>query len=99
MILHKYGIAIPLGSRVFEVANWWLQEGCKRYPAARELFIIADGGEATVHAAVPRRKLFKTHLFSQISRNWAGEPLTDIDKALNLIRTTRRKPASSSPPN
>ena len=73
------------------IAQWWLQEGCKRYPAARELFIIADGGEATVHAAVPRRKLFKTHLFSQISRNWAGEPLTDIDKALNLIRTTTTK--------
>ncbi|MGH7592404.1 MAG: ISAzo13 family transposase, partial [Gemmatimonadales bacterium] len=27
-------------------------------------------------------------LFSQISRNWAGEPLTDIDKMLNFIRTT-----------
>ena len=31
-------------------------------------------------------------LFSQISRNWAGEPLTDIDKALNFIRTTTTKP-------
>ena len=31
------------------------------------------------------------HLFSQISRNWAGEPLTDIDKVLNLIRTTTTK--------
>jgi len=28
-------------------------------------------------------------LFSQISRNWAGEPLTDIDKMLNFIRTTK----------
>ena len=27
-------------------------------------------------------------LFSHISRNWAGEPLTDIDKMLNFIRTT-----------
>ena len=30
-------------------------------------------------------------LFSQISRNWAGEPLTDIDKMLNFIRTTKTK--------
>ncbi len=31
-------------------------------------------------------------LFSQISRNWAGEPLTDLDKALHFIRTTTTKP-------
>jgi hypothetical protein len=28
-------------------------------------------------------------LFSQISRNWAGQPLTDIDTMLNYIRTTK----------
>ena len=28
-------------------------------------------------------------LFSQISKNWAGEPLTDIDKILKFIRTTK----------
>ena len=27
--------------------------------------------------------------FSPISKNWAGEPLTDIDKILNFIRTTK----------
>ena len=27
-------------------------------------------------------------LFSQISRNWAAEPLTDYDKILGLIRAT-----------
>jgi hypothetical protein len=26
------------------IAQWWLQEGCQRYPDARELFILADGG-------------------------------------------------------
>ena len=31
-------------------------------------------------------------LFSQISRNLAGEPLTEFDKALNFIRTTTTKP-------
>ena|ERR1035441_6116319 len=28
-------------------------------------------------------------LFSQISKNWAGEPLTDLDKILKFIRTTK----------
>lgn len=28
-------------------------------------------------------------LFSQVSRNWAGEPLVDIDTMLNFIRTTK----------
>jgi hypothetical protein len=28
-------------------------------------------------------------LFSEISKNWAGEPLTDIDKILKFIRTTK----------
>ena len=28
-------------------------------------------------------------LFSQISRNWAGEPLVTLEKMLNFIRTTK----------
>ena len=28
-------------------------------------------------------------LFSQINKNWAGEPLTDLDKILQFIRTTK----------
>ena len=28
-------------------------------------------------------------LFSEISKNWAAEPLTDYQKVLNYIRTTR----------
>ena len=28
-------------------------------------------------------------LFSQISRNWAGQPLSDIETMLNFIRTTK----------
>ncbi|HZY31604.1 MAG TPA: ISAzo13 family transposase [Candidatus Methylomirabilis sp.] len=28
-------------------------------------------------------------LFSQVSKNWAGEPLVDIDTMLNFIRTTK----------
>jgi hypothetical protein len=26
------------------IAQWWLKEGCQRYPTAHELFILADGG-------------------------------------------------------
>ena len=26
------------------IAQWWLQEGCHRYPSASQLFILADGG-------------------------------------------------------
>ncbi len=100
------------------IAQWWLQEGCQRYPAARELFILADGGgsngsrcrawkkalqdtvctplglKVTVSHYPPGTSKWNPiehRLFSQITRNWAGEPLTDIDKALNFIRTTTTK--------
>ncbi len=26
------------------IARWWVQEGCQRYPTARQLFILADAG-------------------------------------------------------
>jgi len=98
------------------IARWWLQEGCQRYPAARELFILADaGGSNGPRCRAWRKALQDTlctplgltvtvshyppgaskwnpiehRLFSQISRNWAGEPLTDIEKTLHFIRTTR----------
>ena len=101
------------------ISQWWLQEGSKRYPAATELFIVADGGgsngsrcrawkkalqdtictplglKVTVSHYPPGTSKWNPiehRLFSQISRNWAGEPLTDIDKALNFIRTTTTKP-------
>jgi len=97
------------------IAQWWRQEGCQRYPAARELFILADGGGSngprcrawkkaiqdtlctlgltvTVSHYPPGASKWNPiehRLFSQISRNWAGEPLTDIDKILYFIRTTK----------
>jgi hypothetical protein len=100
------------------IAQWWLQEGCQRYPAARELFILADGGGSNGSRCRAWKKAIQDticipmgltvtvshyppgaskwnpiehRLFSQISRNWAGEPLTGIDKALNFIRTTKTK--------
>jgi len=98
------------------IAQWWLKEGCQRYPATRELFILADGGGSNGPRCRAWRKALQDtictpldlivtvshyppgaskwnpiehRLFSQISKNWAGEPLTDIDKALNFIRTTK----------
>jgi hypothetical protein len=98
------------------IAQWWRQEGSQSYPAARELFILADGGGSngprcrawkkaiqdtlctplgltvTVSHYPPGASKWNPiehRLFSQISRNWAGEPLTDLDKMLNFIRTTK----------
>lgn len=98
------------------IAQWWLEEGCQRYPTARELFILADGGGSngprcrawkkaiqdtlctplgltvTVSHYPPGASKWNPiehRLFSHISRNWAGEPLTDMDKILNFIRTTK----------
>jgi hypothetical protein len=98
------------------IAQWWLKEGRQRYPTARELFILADGGGSNgPRCRVWRKALQDTicsplgltvtvshyppgtskwnpiehRLFSQISNNWAGEPLTDIDKILKFIRTTK----------
>jgi hypothetical protein len=98
------------------IAQWWLTEGCQRYPAARELFILADGGGSNGPRCRAWRKALQDtlctplgltvtishyppgaskwnpiehRLFSQISKNWAGEPLTDIDKILNFIATTK----------
>jgi Rhodopirellula transposase DDE domain len=100
------------------IAQWWVKEGIQRYPTARELFILADGGGSNgARCRAWRKALQETlctslgltvtvshyppgsskwnpiehRLFSQISKNWAGEPLTDIDKILNFIRTTKTK--------
>ena len=98
------------------IAQWWLKEGCQRYPDARELFILADGGgsngsrcrawkkaiqdtictplnlSVTVSHYPPGASKWNPiehRVFSQISKNWAGEPLTDIDKILRFISTTK----------
>ena len=98
------------------IAQWWLKEGCPRYPDARELFILADGGGSNGPRCRAWRKAIQDtictplglivtvshyppgaskwnpiehRLFSPISKNWAGEPLTDIDKILKFIRTTK----------
>jgi len=98
------------------IANWWLSEGCQRYPKAHEILILADGGGSNGSRCRAWKKAIQDQicnrpgltvtvshyppgaskwnpiehrLFSEISRNWAGEPLTDLDKMLNFIRTTK----------
>jgi hypothetical protein len=104
------------------IVQWWLQEGSQRYPAASELFILADGGGSngarcrawkkalqeslctplgltvTVSHFPPGASKWNPiehRLFSHISKNWAGEPLTDIEKILKFISTTKTKPGLS----
>jgi hypothetical protein len=101
---------------VDSIAKWWEKEGCKRYPDARELYVLADsGGSNSSRSRVwkyrVQEKLSDTYglsitvshyppgtskwnpiehrLFSEISKNWAGEPLETYEKTLKWIRTTK----------
>jgi Rhodopirellula transposase DDE domain len=98
------------------VAQWWLYEGRRRYPEAREIFILADGGGSNGSRCRAWKKALQDRicnllgltvtvshyppgtskwnpiehrLFSEISKNWAGQPLTDMATMLNFIRTTK----------
>lgn len=101
------------------IVHWWVQEGSQRYPAASELFILADGGGSNGSRCRAWKKALQEslctplgltvtvshfppgaskwnpiehRLFSHISKNWAGEPLTDLEKILKFISTTKTKP-------
>lgn len=98
------------------IQMWWLDEGQARYPYARELLILADGGGSNAatnrawkhglyHQLARRYGLTVTvahyppgaskwnpiehRLFSEISKNWAGQPLDSFQTVLNYIRSTR----------
>ncbi len=101
---------------VDSIAKWWEEEGLKRYPDAKELYILADsGGSNSARSRVWKYGLqtkicdqyglsvtvshyppgaskwnpIEHRLFSEISKNWSGEPLETYEKALKLIRTTK----------
>lgn len=101
---------------VDSIAKWWKEEGTKRYPDAKELYILADsGGSNSARSRVWKYRLqtkmcdqyglsitvshyppgsskwnpIEHRLFSEISKNWSGEPLETYEKALKLIRTTK----------
>ena len=97
------------------IALWWKTSGCKLYPKARKLHILADSGGS--NGCRPRAwKYFLQHLlanpfaltvtvahyptgaskwnpiehrlFSEVTRNWAGVPLENLDILLNYLRST-----------
>jgi len=97
------------------IVRWWKIVGCKQYPQAPELLILADGGGA--NGSRPRKwkqqlqtKLVDAfgltvtvchyptgaskwnpvehRLFSEISKTWAGTPLTSFEVLLDGIRST-----------
>jgi len=97
------------------IARWWASEGRQRYPGAKEVLILADGGGSNGSRCRAWKKALQDRicnrfyltvtvshyppgaskwnpiehrLFSEISKNWAGEPLTSLEKMLNFIRTT-----------
>jgi len=101
---------------VASIRRWWGQEGCRRYPNARRLLILADtGGSNSAARGAWKDRLqqelcdrfgltvtvahyptgaskynpIERRLFSQISNNWAGEPLGSYQKILKFIRTTK----------
>jgi hypothetical protein len=101
---------------VDSIAKWWKEEGTKRYPDAKGLYILADsGGSNSARSRVWKYRLqtkmcdqyglsitvshyppgtskwnpIEHRLFSEISKNWSGEPLETYEKALKLIRTTK----------
>lgn len=98
------------------IEMWWVEEGHARYPHAKELLILADGGGSNgatnrawkhglYHQIAKRHGLTVTvahyppgtskwnpiehRLFSEISKNWAGRPLSCFETMLNAIRSTK----------
>ena len=101
---------------VDSIAKWWENEGSKRYPNEKEMYILADGGgsnssRSRVWKQGLQEKFCDTYglcvtvshyppgaskwnpiehrLFSEISKNWTGEPLVSYEKMLKSIRTTK----------
>jgi transposase len=99
---------------VASIRAWWSQVGCKAYPDARFIQIMADSGGSNGY----NRRLWKWELqaladetglpirvshfppgtskwnkvehrlFSCISQNWRGEPLTSYETVVALIAST-----------
>jgi len=100
------------------ICQWWRQDGCRRYPVAPELLILADSGGSNG----PRCRAWKLALqekladafglavtvchyptgaskwnpvehrvFSEISKHWAGQPLSDYPTIVRLIGETNTR--------
>lgn len=100
------------------IVRWWKHAGCKHYPDAPELLILADGGGANgwrptrwkqqlqvklvdamdltvtvCHFPTGASKWnpIEHRLFSEISKTWAGTPLTSFSLLMDGIRATTTK--------
>jgi hypothetical protein len=107
-----------LAFAVEAICHWWREQGCRRYPDAPELLILADSGGSNG----PRCRAWKLalqekladrygltvtvshyptgaskwnpvehRLFSEISKHWSGQPLTDYPTMARLIRGTHTR--------
>ncbi len=99
---------------VHAIRRWWRQVGCRWYPQATALLILADAGGASYYrsavwqwqlqrfadatgltlrvmhypTSASKWNLIEHRLFSYISDNWAGVPLSSYETVLKYIRTT-----------
>ena len=58
------------------IAQWWLKEGCQRYPAARELFILADGGGSNGPRCRAWKKALQDTICTPLGLNRYRQPLS-----------------------
>jgi len=100
---------------VTAIVHWWEDSGCRVYPQATQLLILADaGGSNGCRPRVWKEQLqsqlsdrlglsvtvchyptgcskwnpIEHRLFSQISLNWAGQPLRTFETMLGYLRDT-----------
>ena len=103
---------------VTALARWWTRAGQRRYPQAKRLLILADGGGSNASRSRAWKHQLQTHfcnrfglrvtvchyppgtskwnpiehrLFSEVTKNWAGQPLESYETILNFLRTTKTK--------
>ena len=99
---------------VHTIERWWQEQGQHRYPDARDLYIVADGGGSNgsrvrlwkvelqrvatatglrIHVShfppgTSKWNYIEHRLFSVISMNWRGQPLTTFETIVDLIGHT-----------
>ena len=68
------------------IETWWRTEGCRRYPGARSLSVLAD--RVGSNGCTPRTWKFalRHRQFSEISKNRAGQPLRSFETILNDLQ-------------
>lgn len=72
------------GSKGYRCLNWEVQLQRRLADPFRLTLTIAH-----YPTGASKWNLIEHRLFSEISKNWAGEPLDSYQKILNFIRTTR----------